>query len=222
MTNVNVDEAYNKQADDYDRFIVKLIPDYLRFNALIPRLAAKPGTVLDIGCGTGNTSARILEAYPKAKLTCIDPSPAMIGIARRKLGDSVTFMESPVEAFQTEERFDLAVSVMVMHNIQTTARRQEVYEKIYSALNPGGAYVSVDIFKGECDLSQKLFMKYWRDFMLESMPMDEVDGKWLALYKEKDKPLKMSEQLAMLKKAGFSSVDIIHKSMNFGLILALK
>jgi len=215
-------EAYNKQARGYDSSIEQLVPDYQAFNALIPRVIENPMTVLDIGCGTGNTANSVLQAHPGARVTCVDPSSAMIEIARAKLGSQVTFIESAIETFQTDVKFDAVTSVMVMHNVQTKAERKAVYGKIHSALNEGGIYASVDIVKGECERSQALVLRLWRDFMLKSMPENEVDDKWLALHTEKDSPIKLSDQDAMLNEVGFRCVDIIQKRMNFALTVALK
>jgi hypothetical protein len=58
--------------------------------------------------------------------------------------------------------------------------------------------------------------------MLESLPEEEVDGKWLPLPKEKDKPIKLIDQIAMLNEVGIHAVDIVHKRINFVLTLAHK
>lgn len=215
-------EAYNSQANGYDSFITKLVPDYPVFNALIAKVIAVPATALDIGCGTGNTTISVLKEHPSAKLTCVDASPAMLEIARSKISTDVKFIESAIEDFQPSAKFDAVISVLVMHNLQTRAERHAVYEKIYSALNKGGVYASVDITKGECERSQDLFFTLWREFLLNGLPKDEVDGKWLPMHEEKDRPIKLSDQAAILNEIGFRSMDIVHKKLNFALTVAFK
>lgn len=65
----NVSKSYNEQTAHYDSVIEKLVPDYATFNALISQVIGSPNTILDVGCGTGNTARGLLERHPAAKLT---------------------------------------------------------------------------------------------------------------------------------------------------------
>jgi hypothetical protein len=58
--------------------------------------------------------------------------------------------------------------------------------------------------------------------MRESFSDAEIDRTWMALYEQKDKPIKLSRQIAMLREAGFRAVDVIHKQSNFSLTAAYK
>lgn len=54
---------------------------------LLERLEAirlTPQTVLDVGCGTGTTSATLLKRYRKAQVIGLDLAPKMLAIARRR------------------------------------------------------------------------------------------------------------------------------------------
>ncbi|PYB69013.1 class I SAM-dependent methyltransferase [Thermoplasma sp. Kam2015] len=44
-----------------------------------------PSTILDVGCGTGSADYFIASNYPNISIDCIDPSPYMISIAKKKL-----------------------------------------------------------------------------------------------------------------------------------------
>jgi len=217
-----VAKSYNEQAQAYDGFIRKLVPDYTDFHNLLTDFLGQAVAVLDIGCGTGNTSLRLLESNPDLKLTCLDTSSQMLEIAKIKLGSHHSFVESPIEDFDSTDQFDAVVSVMVMHNIQEQSDRLKAYQKIASTLTNSGIYLTVDIFKGETNQLQNIYMSQWRDFMLKSLPESKVDEKWLKLHKEKDKPLKLSEQIQFLKMAGFNTVDVVHKRMQFALLVAQK
>src|SRR5438128_492283 len=45
------------------------------------------GTVLDIGAGPGLTSERVLARHPRCDVVLVDPSEAMLEIARVRLAD---------------------------------------------------------------------------------------------------------------------------------------
>jgi tRNA (cmo5U34)-methyltransferase len=215
-------KSYNDQAQAYDDFIRKLVPDYEVFHELLTKHLGQVASVFDVGCGTGNTSLRLLENNPDIKLTCLDTSAQMLESAKSKLGDQHVFTESPIENYEPSDNFDAVVSVMVMHNIQTISDRLKTYQKIAGALSSGGTYLAVDIFQGETDQLQKVYMAQWRDFMLKNLPENEVDGKWIKLHKEKDKPLKLLEQIRLLQEAGFSTVDVVHKRLQFAMLIAQK
>src|SRR4051794_12289042 len=45
-------------------------------------------TILDLGCGPGNSTRVLRERWPEAKVTGLDSSPEMIGQARRELPEA--------------------------------------------------------------------------------------------------------------------------------------
>jgi len=216
----NIEESYNQQAKDYDGFIRKLVPGYDFFMGITPVLLNNPKNVLDIGCGTGNSAAAIKRLHPDTAINCVDPSEEMLRTAALRVkGD---FVHSSVEDFSFDKKYDAVTSVMVMHNVQTREARAEIYKKIYNSLNSEGVYVTADILLGENEVTQNLYLGMWREYMLANLPAEEVDGKWIPLHKDKDKPIKLSEQLDTLRDAGFSSVDVLNKNINFCMMVAYK
>ncbi len=61
----------------------RLREDLLRRLELI---ALVPGTVLDLGCGTGHGAAALAARWPRARVIALDASPAMLGEAARREG----------------------------------------------------------------------------------------------------------------------------------------
>lgn len=59
-------------------------------NEALLRGMSLPATadVLDVGCGTGASSAQILEALPQCRAWVLDNSPAMLQTARSNIGES--------------------------------------------------------------------------------------------------------------------------------------
>lgn len=61
----------------------------LRLDPMFPRLAAflkNPRRILDIGCGYGIPSVWLLELFPAATVSCIDPDGERVRVAGRALG----------------------------------------------------------------------------------------------------------------------------------------
>jgi trans-aconitate 2-methyltransferase len=89
--------------------------DYLRFNDersrpardLVARIPLKaPGLVYDLGCGPGNSTALLREAYPQAKLIGLDTSKTMLAKARKDV-PQVQFVEADIAAWQGDSDADL-------------------------------------------------------------------------------------------------------------------
>ena len=67
--------------------------------------------ILDIGCGTGNYTGLLREAFPGAEITAIDVSGKMIEIARSKLsGKNIEFILCDAESADLRNEFDLITS----------------------------------------------------------------------------------------------------------------
>jgi malonyl-CoA O-methyltransferase len=70
---VGYDEVAVLQREIGERMLERL--DYVRL---------APTTVLDLGCGTGQTIAPLMQRYPKARVIALDFAPAMLRLARRR------------------------------------------------------------------------------------------------------------------------------------------
>jgi ubiquinone/menaquinone biosynthesis C-methylase UbiE len=79
-----------------------------------------PTAVLDVGCGTGALLGALADRLPAAvDLVGVDPAPAMIDVARARLGErsnvrlEVAFAE---ELLFPDARFDLVTSTVSFHH----------------------------------------------------------------------------------------------------------
>lgn len=106
------------------------------------RVGAGPGRLLEIGCGTGRLSVDL--AAQGWCVTGLDPTPAMLAIARaRPGGETVTWVEGTApdlpDALPQDARFDVAV--MTGHVSQvflTDAEASATLEAVRACLRPGG------------------------------------------------------------------------------------
>lgn len=106
------------------------------------RLGAGPGRLLEIGCGTGRLSVDL--AAQGWRVTGLDPTPAMLAIARaRPGGETVSWVEGTAPdllgASPQDARFDAAV--MTGHVFQVFLTDEETLatlEAVRACLRPGG------------------------------------------------------------------------------------
>jgi SAM-dependent methyltransferase len=98
----------------------------------------RPGSVLDLGCGTGTLCCALAERGHR--VTGVDPAAAMLAVARRKPhAEQVEWVESPAQSYKSQRRFDLVV--MTGHAFQillTDADALAVLETMRGHLKEGG------------------------------------------------------------------------------------
>ena len=70
----------------------------------------KISTVLDIGCGTGNTSLELYEKFPSADYTLCDLSENMLRIASQKFPKKIQTICCDAESYDFTENYDVGIS----------------------------------------------------------------------------------------------------------------
>ena len=88
------------------------------FEAAIEELAPA-GTVLDIACGTGNWTRRLIP-YADS-ITAIDASPSMLERARKKLGtEKVRFLQTDVFEWEADAEYDVVFFSFWLSHVPTS------------------------------------------------------------------------------------------------------
>ncbi len=219
---------FEEEAAQYDGIIKNLIPYYDKMvEALVNTLPfgnSKQIEVVDLGCGTGTISRAVRDAYPKAKLTCVDISEKMLKVAAGKLGDvaDAIFINKNFYDFSFDKKYDAVVSSLALHHLETKKDKLEFYSKIYSSLNAGGVFINADVVLASTEALQERYIEQWKSYMCKNVPLDEVENKWIPTYYEEDRPISMMEHIEMLKDVGFKTVDIVWKYYNFAVYMAIK
>ena len=73
-------------------------------------------TLLDVGCGTGVLLEALLTSMPSAQLSGADPSPEMLELARKKLGEAVILKLGHAKSLPfPDQNFDVVVSTNAFH-----------------------------------------------------------------------------------------------------------
>ncbi len=109
--------------------------------ALASKLDA-PGTVLDVGCGTGRLLRVASTYWPQAQLLGVDPAEGMIEVARH-LNPAATFLSGTAEALPLPDAsIDLAISTLSFHHWHDQAAG---VRDIARVLRPHGFFLLTDV-----------------------------------------------------------------------------
>ena len=94
----------------------------------------QPKSILDIGCGPGNSSQALLQRWPKAALTGIDTSPSMIEKAKASYPHN-TWIVADASKHLFNEKYDIVFSNAT---IQWIPNHAELFKHLFNLTNPGG------------------------------------------------------------------------------------
>jgi len=228
MTTSTIKEHFEAEALEFDSIIVKIIPYYDQMiQALIDSIQFDTFDkirIIDLGCGTGTIAKRLADKFPNSKIVCLDIASKMIEIAKYKLLDhkNTEFIVGDFSKIDFHEQFDVVVSSLALHHIQTDNEKKEFYTKIYTILTNSGQFINADIVLATTEYQQAINISRWVDYMNKSVSMEEILNKWIPGHKTEDRPSKLMDQLKWLEEIGFKNIDVLWKYYNFSVYGGMK
>jgi SAM-dependent methyltransferase len=113
----------------------------------------EPLHVLDVGAGHGFVSGLVLKIFPFARVLLQDYSALMLAHARVRLSDAheriefaVSDLTDPHWLGLRNDRFDIVVSSLVLHNLAERPVIARLYSDLYGALDMHGVFLNHDLF----------------------------------------------------------------------------
>jgi ubiquinone/menaquinone biosynthesis C-methylase UbiE len=185
---------------------------------------------LEIGCGTGFTSARILEADPRIKLLAIDNESVMVRqaeVALARFSDRLTLEEGDALAILRnlpKESMDIVASGCVIHNLPCSYR-QGLMDEVDRVLVSGGLFVNADKFGLDDSMwhAQALKEQLANLFEFDKIGRPDLREAWHAHYLEDEKiNFTEREQKGYLWYHRFDSMQTIYRKRLEATIVAIK
>jgi tRNA (cmo5U34)-methyltransferase len=112
---------------------------------LLAEHAQGPADILVVGAGGGMETKAMAEAQPEWRFTGVDPSAAMLALARQtlgSLGQRVTLIEGTIDQV-LEGPFDGATCLLTMHHLDRS-QRLHLLRETRARLKPGAPLVTVE------------------------------------------------------------------------------
>jgi tRNA (cmo5U34)-methyltransferase len=183
-------------------------------------------SLLDLGCGAGNYSLKMLSKVPNLNCTLIDLSQNMLDRASQRVAEVTS---GKIEALQGDIRdinlpnnhFDIILAGAVLHHLRDDSDWELVFQKLFDSLKPGGCLMISDLIFQENPVVNELVWKMYTDY-LKQQGGEEYQQKVFAYIEKEDTPRSMTYQLDLMKKVGFSTTEILHKNACFGAFGGIK
>jgi tRNA (cmo5U34)-methyltransferase len=182
--------------------------------------------VLDVGCGAGNYTLKLLEHLPDLDVTLIDLSRPMLDRAKERLsqvtGGRVKTIQDDIRKVELADgEFDIVLAAAVLHHLRTDQEWQDVFAAFHRALRHGGSVWVFDLVESSIPAVQQLMHHQYGDYLIRLK--DEAYRDHVLAYVEKeDTPRPLLFQLDLLRQVGFDQVEVLHKNVCFAAFGALK
>ncbi|MBC1237624.1 class I SAM-dependent methyltransferase [Nostoc sp. 2RC] len=217
---MNIQEAFNNSAADYDQLRRILIPCFDDFYKtaveIIPNNRSASLKILDLGAGTGLYSGMVQSVFPNAEFTLLDLAFEMLEKAQlrfNKMGKFPRILIGNYVEVDLGDSYDLVISALSIHHLPDSDK-QSLYQKIYNILNPGGMFVNADQVLGKTTDLEKLYRQHWLNSVL-ALGISHEDLKAAQKRMEYDCMTPLDVQLRWLEAAGFQNVDCWYKNFSF-------
>lgn len=183
------------------------------------RIVPKAERLLDIGCGAGNYTLKMLSKIPNLHCTLIDLSKPMVDKAaervKPKTANSIKAIQGDIrEVPLKENQFDIILAGAVLHHLREDADWESTFTKLFQVLKPGGCLMIADLITQDSEVLNAFIWERYGDY-LESIGGKEYRTKVLEYVAKEDSPRSLNYQLDLMKKVGFRTVEILHKNSCF-------
>jgi tRNA (cmo5U34)-methyltransferase len=227
MTLNRVRDHFEQEAREFDELILRLIPRYDEMLdaliAAIPFLPDQPLRIIDLGCGTGTLAMRLKQRFSKARITCLDLAENMLALARAKLVgyEGIEFEHGDLLTHALKGPYDVAVSSLALHHLETEQDKRNFYRRLYAALAPGAVFWTADAALGATPAVNQMYMEKWKEFMRRSMTERQIDERF-AKDSQEDHPATLADHFRWMQGAGFVAPEVIWKYFYCGVYGAHK
>ncbi len=187
---------------------------------------SEPKIVVDVGCGAGNLSLRLLRELKSAPaFHLIDLSPKMLDRAEQRLREAgATEVHTHCGDFRSEDlpgNCDLILAGAVLHHLRDDTDWERAFSRFHQLLRPGGSIWISDLVSHEIASTDKLMWSRYADYLTSVGGADYQQNVFDYIEKE-DSPRSLSYQLKLLIDSGFSQIEVLHKNSCFATFGAVK
>jgi tRNA (cmo5U34)-methyltransferase len=223
-----------KVAAVFDDMVSRSVPFYGELQRMLADLSLQflpeqAGAVCDLGCSTGTTIDLILSnpgCPPTTHGYGVDNAQAMLDQAGDKLAPHVAAKRVTLMLSDLDSDLQLPpVNVVLMNWTLQFVRpihREGLLRRIHSSIRPGGALLMAEKVLVEDSLLNRLYIElYYRYKARQGYTAEEIQRKRESL-ENVLVPYRVEENVELLKRCGFSTVDTCFRWFNWAAFVAIK
>ncbi len=182
--------------------------------------------VLDIGCGAGNNSLKLLQFVSPFDCDLIDLSQPMLERAHARIaavnsGEIRIFQGDFCTLDLPDQGYDVILAAAVLHHLRDDQDWEMAFRRIYRLTAPGGSVWITDLVAHETEPVHGMMWNRYGEYLC-SLGGEEYKNKVFAYIDEEDSPRPVTYQLDLLRRAGFNRVELLHKNSCFAAFGAIK
>lgn len=182
--------------------------------------------LLEVGCGGGNYTLKLLERLPGLNVTLVDLSRTMLDLAvprvSAKATGSVEAIQGDVRAVDLgKERFDIILASAVLHHLRTDDEWRTVFQKLHDALKPHGSIWIFDIVESPRPELQAIHWRRYGEYLTSAGGAAFREELYARIIAE-DTPRSVPFQLDLLRTVGFRDLELLHKNTCYAAFGAIK
>jgi len=179
-----------------------------------------PKRVLDLGCGAGNFTLRLLKSCNTVQhVTLCDLSQPMLDRASQRIQEGrsldVQTLQGDLREIPFErQQYDVILAGAVLHHLRTDAQWEQTFARIFSATAAGGSFWIFDLVTHRHPGIQKLMWDRWGEYLV-SLKGAQYRDDVFAYTSQEDSPRSLVSQLLLLNSVGYGDVEVLHANSCF-------
>jgi tRNA (cmo5U34)-methyltransferase len=182
--------------------------------------------LLDIGCGAGNYTLKLLTRLPDLDVTLVDLSRPMLDKAQERIRavsrDRIHAIQADMREIElTAEAFDLVVASATLHHLRTEDEWHKMFSKLHRSLAPGGSLWIFDLVEYELSSVRQTMQRRYAAY-LESIGGSSYRQEVLDYIEKEDTPKPLAFQIELLRAVGFRTIEVLHSNCCFAAFGAVK
>ncbi|HTN19281.1 MAG TPA: class I SAM-dependent methyltransferase [Pelobium sp.] len=182
--------------------------------------------VLDIGCGAGNYTLKMLQKLPNLNCTLVDLSGPMLTRANERVAEQTNGV---IKTLQGDIRtidfggktFDIILAGAVLHHLRDDEDWSQTFQKLFDLLNTGGCLMISDLVLQNTEVVNRLIWEKYGDY-LEGVGGKDYRQKVFDYIEKEDSPRSLNYQLELMEKIGFRKTEVLHKNLCFAAFGGIK
>ena len=205
-------ERYDRIAAGYQRWWAPVLAPAVGrlLDRVDAHVASGPGSLIDVGTGTGQLAIGAIERWPDLSVVGIDPSSEMVAMAESEADDRLTRPDrtrfqvkvATADALPFDDgTFDLAAASFVL---QLVPNRHRALHEVLRVLKRGGVFESVTwLVEGRAFEPDRIFDDLLDELGIESGELDHRTGDFAS-------PRRAANES---RRAGFRDVEALEGAL---------